>query len=179
MADNQRIEDLRRRVHQDPASIAFAQLGEELRRAGRQQEAVEICRAGLLIHPAYLSARVTLGRALLELNDLDHAQPELEIVVKQAPANHAAIRGLGDICRRRGDLSAALTHYRAVLALTGYDPDLEHTVAELAGQTERSATPAAAAAPAPDAERQRAQRTIAALEEWLEGIHVARADRRP
>ena len=34
MADNQRIEDLRRRVQKDPASIAFAQLAEECRRAG-------------------------------------------------------------------------------------------------------------------------------------------------
>ena len=35
MADSQRIDDLRRRVPKDPASIAFAQLAEELRRAGR------------------------------------------------------------------------------------------------------------------------------------------------
>ena len=33
--------------------------------------------APALIHPGYLSARVTLGRALLELNDLDAAELEL------------------------------------------------------------------------------------------------------
>jgi len=57
MADSQRIEDLRRRVQKDPASIAFAQLAEECRRAGQHQESVDVCRAGLAIHPAYLSAR--------------------------------------------------------------------------------------------------------------------------
>ena len=42
------------------ASIAFAQLAEEYRRAAMFQDAVDTCRAGLAIHPSYLSARVTL-----------------------------------------------------------------------------------------------------------------------
>src|SRR5262245_26076881 len=104
MPDNQRIDDLRRRVQKDPASIAFAQLAEELRRAGQCDEAVEICRGGLARHPGYLSARVTLGRALIELNQLDDAHSELEHVLKNAPENLAAIRGLGEIYHRRGEL---------------------------------------------------------------------------
>ena len=67
VADNPRIEELRRRIQKDPASIAFAQLAEEHRRAGEFEEAVRVCRAGLAQHPAYLSARITLGRALLEM----------------------------------------------------------------------------------------------------------------
>src|SRR5690242_13202220 len=112
MTDSSRIDDLRRRVQQDPASIAFAQLAEEYRRAGQLQEAVEVCRAGLAIHPGYLSARVTLGRAFLEQNHLDDAQRELEQVLKSAPENLAAIRGLAEIHHRRGQLSEALSQYR-------------------------------------------------------------------
>ena len=67
MADSPRIEELRRRVQLDPASIAFAALAEEYRRSGRFEEAVATCEAGLQRHPAYLSARVTMGRALLEM----------------------------------------------------------------------------------------------------------------
>ena len=59
MSDTLRIENLRRRVQGDPASIAFAQLAEEHRRLAQYQEAVEVCRAGLAVHPTYLSARVT------------------------------------------------------------------------------------------------------------------------
>src|SRR5262252_3074916 len=91
MADSQRIDDLRRRVQKDPASIAFAQLAEECRRAGQAEEAVDVCRAGLAIHPGYLSARVTLGRALIELNALDDALDELTTVLRGAPENLAAI----------------------------------------------------------------------------------------
>lgn len=144
MADSQRIEDLRRRVQKDPASIAFAQLAEECRRAGIFQEAVDVCRAGLELHPGYLSARVTLGRALIELNDLDTALAELEHVLKSAPENLAAIRGLAEIHHRQGSLALALAQYRAALALARNDPDLQRTVDELARQVEPPLPPASA-----------------------------------
>ena len=136
MPDNQRIEGLRRRVQKDPASIAFAQLAEECRRAGQAEEAVDVCRAGLAIHPGYLSARVTLGRALIELNALDDALDELTTVLRGAPENLAAIRGIAEIHHRRGDLAEALAQYRVALAFARNDPDLQQTVAELARQVE-------------------------------------------
>src|SRR3989442_14035764 len=136
MADSQRIEDLRRRVRKDPASIAFAQLAEECRRLGEYQESIDICRAGLAIHPGYLSARVTLGRALVELGQLDEAQGELSRVLESAPENLAAIRGLAEIHHRRGDLAQALAQYRAALQLARNDPDLEQTIADLSRQVE-------------------------------------------
>src|SRR3984885_1640180 len=144
MADSQRIEDLRRRVQKDPGSIAFAQLAEECRRAGRYEEAVTVCRSGLDLHPGYLSARVTLGRALIELNDLETALAELEHVLKSAPENLAAIRGLAEIHHRQGSLAEALAQYRAALALARNDPDLQRTVDELARQVEPPPPPASA-----------------------------------
>jgi tetratricopeptide (TPR) repeat protein len=101
VADNQRIEELRRRIQKDPASIAFAQLAEEHRRAGQFEEAVRVCRAGLAQHPAYLSARITLGRALLEMGRYDEAVVEFEYVLKAAPDNLTAVRELADIEQRR------------------------------------------------------------------------------
>lgn len=103
MSENRRLEDLKRRVQQDPASIAFAALADEYRREGMFHDAIETCRAGLLRHPAYLSARVTLGRSLLELGEYDEAQTHLEQVIGAAPDNLAAIRALAEIHRRRGD----------------------------------------------------------------------------
>jgi cellulose synthase operon protein C len=99
-----RIEDLRRRVDADPTSIAFAALAEEYRRLGQFQEAVDVCRRGLERHPAYLSAKVTLARALIELNQLDEAQRELDEVLRIAPENLAAIRARADVHHRRGFL---------------------------------------------------------------------------
>ena len=104
-ANSPRILELRRRVQADPASIAFAQLAEECRRAGDADEAVGICRAGLAHHPGYLSARVTLGRALMEVGRLDEAAVELTTVVQSAPTNLSAIRGLAEIHQQRGNLA--------------------------------------------------------------------------
>ncbi len=95
MADESRLEALRRRVERDPSSIAFAQLAEEYRRAGDHRRAVEVCRAGLAIHPAYASARVTLGRALVQLGHLEEARKELEAVLASAPDNVQELRERG------------------------------------------------------------------------------------
>jgi tetratricopeptide (TPR) repeat protein len=227
MPESSRIDELRRRVEKDPASIAFAQLAEECRRVGAFDEAVAVARAGLDVHPAYLSARVTLGRALVELNQLDEAEAELTLVLKSAPENLAAIRGLAETYHRRGDLERALAQYRAALALARNDPDLAQTVADLAREIEapevkagwsgltlrqvaqelsnlqsagsvasaETSTPEPAAptlepaAPSSDSppenpssadnEGRRATHTVAALEEFLAALHVARAERRP
>jgi tetratricopeptide (TPR) repeat protein len=103
MADNTRLEELKRRVQQDPASIAFAALAEEYRRSGRFDEAIATCTAGLQRHPSYLSAHVTLGRALIEVGRYEDATEELQFVLRLAPENLAAIRGLAEIQHRRGE----------------------------------------------------------------------------
>ncbi len=103
MADNPRIDELRRRIDLDPASIAFAALAEEYRRGGSFDEAIATCEAGLKRHPSYLSARVTLGRALIEVGRYEEAREHLEFVVRAAPENLAAIRGLAEIHNRRRD----------------------------------------------------------------------------
>jgi tetratricopeptide (TPR) repeat protein len=104
--DNPRIEDLRRRIQKDPASIAFAQLAEEYRRIGEYTEAIRVCQTGLDQHPAYLSARVTLGRSLLELGRVEEAEAEFERVLESAPDNVVARRALDDIRSRRGRVEA-------------------------------------------------------------------------
>ena len=132
--DSSRILELQRRVANDPSSIAFAQLGEELRRVGANEEAIAVCRTGLERHPGYLSARVTLGRALVELDRLDEAHEELSVVVANASDNLAAIRGLAEIHQRRGEMAEALDFYRRALELARHDPDLEETVERMEKQ---------------------------------------------
>jgi tetratricopeptide (TPR) repeat protein len=141
--DSARIEDLKRRIQRDPSSIAFAQLGEEYRRAGRPRDAIETCRAGLNHHPGYLSARVTLGRALLELGDLEPAERELKEVLRVAPENLAALRGLAETMVRRGDRVAALAYYQAAVALAPRDLELQNAIASLGAEIQRAASPPA------------------------------------
>jgi len=119
--ETERIDALKRRIASDPASVAFAALAEEYRRAGQPEAAITTCRAGLAHRPEYVSARVTLGRALMEAGKAAEARAQFEMVVKAAPENLAAIRAL------------ALLHERDAAPVT---------VQPLAAATSGDATPA-------------------------------------
>lgn len=90
------------RSRQVPAeeTPAFAGIAERFRRAGELERAVDLCRDGLKRFPRHLSARVTLGWSLLDLGRYDEARAELEKVLKRAPDNLAAIRGLAELHER-------------------------------------------------------------------------------
>ena len=59
-----------------------------------------MCEAGLAQHPAYLSARITLGRALVEVGRLDDARAEFLHVLDAAPDNLVAVGNLAEIYQR-------------------------------------------------------------------------------
>jgi tetratricopeptide (TPR) repeat protein len=131
MGETTRLEELKRRVEADPASIAFASLAEEYRRAARFDEAVEASRAGLRFHPTYVSARVTLGRSLMELGLYDQAERELHVVARSTPDNLAARRALGDLYWRQADPVQALEQLRLASGLAPGDGELAEMVREL------------------------------------------------
>ncbi|HEX7085161.1 MAG TPA: tetratricopeptide repeat protein [Vicinamibacterales bacterium] len=168
--DTPRLLDLQRRVRQDPASLAFAPLAEEYRRAGRLDDAIRTCRAGLAVHPGYVSARATLGRALLDQGDLDEAFTELTAVLESAPEHLGALRGVADILHRRGELESALGKYRLALALARDDHELAARVAEIESILAQGTSDQPTGEP--PARRQRA-----ALEAWLTRIVADRAAR--
>lgn len=154
MAENQsgRLEELRRRIQEDPASIAFAQLAEECRRTGHTEEAVSVAQAGLAVHKDYTSARVTLGRALLELGRLDEARAELITVLTSAPDNLAAIRAIAELHRQRGEMPDALGYYRRALALARHDAELETTVRRIEHEVDANAASSPTPLPPPRVE---------------------------
>jgi tetratricopeptide (TPR) repeat protein len=169
MVDSPRIAELQRRLLADPGSVAFAALAEEYRRAGRPSEAVETCRAGLRRHPSYVSAHVTLGRALADLGRRADACAELEQALRLAPEHLVAARTLGDILRNQGRRAEALERYRQALAMAPGDADLRAAVAALA--TERDDTPSAVTPEAPAASAP----ALARLEGFLAAIRRRRA----
>jgi len=135
VVDN-RVDELRRRLQRDPGSRLFAQLAEELRKAGDVQEAIDVARAGLETHPSYASARLTLGRALLDSGDPAGARAELETAVREAPDNILASRLLGEALETLGDLGEALARYRTTLEIA---PGDKHVEARLRAIQERFA----------------------------------------
>lgn len=151
MASNPRIDDLRKRLEKDPGSRLFAQLAEELRKAGELEDAILVSREGLQKHPAYPSARMTLGRALFDKGDLGGARAELEGVLKGAADNILASRLLAECLEGLGDLPAAMERYRQTLAMAPGDRQIASKVSALEAKLE-SASRAAVTPPAPPPE---------------------------
>jgi tetratricopeptide (TPR) repeat protein len=153
---NPRIDDLRKKLDKEPGSRLFAQLAEELRKDGDLAEAVRVSRQGLSHHPNYPSARMTLGRALLDSGDLASARREFETVLKGASDNILASRYLGECLEGLGQTAEALERYKATLAMAPGDKQLQAKIQALekAGSAPapvRSAAPAEPH-PAPSAE---------------------------
>jgi len=107
-----RLDDLKARWDREPLSRAFVPLAEEYRRLGRFPEAEKACREGLQRHPSYHSARVLLGRTLLELDRLDEAAEEFRRVLESEPQNLLAGRLLAGIYRSQGRWGDALETFR-------------------------------------------------------------------
>jgi tetratricopeptide (TPR) repeat protein len=84
---------------------AFGVIAERFRRAGQPDKAVALCREGLEKFPDHLSARVTLGWSLLDIGEHQEAFDQLKSVLKRAPDNLAAIRGLAELHERGIGLS--------------------------------------------------------------------------
>mgnify|MGYP006278489325 FL=1 len=82
---------------------SFGIEAERLRRLGQRDRAIALCREGLAVYPDHISARVTLGYALMEHGERPdewEAHRELKAVLERAPDNLAAIRGLAALHSR-------------------------------------------------------------------------------
>ncbi|HUR20245.1 MAG TPA: tetratricopeptide repeat protein [Vicinamibacterales bacterium] len=127
---------------------------EALRRSGNPQGAIDLCRDALARFPGHLSARVTLGWALLDLGQLKEAREEFEVVRKSAPDNFAAIRGLAQL------------HVLEESHAEAYSFDME---------TE-SAAPDDLEEPSPVAPPALVSPVVARLEGWLSRVEALRSE---
>ena len=67
---NPQIYHYLRRYQEDPRSRVFAPLAEAYRKAGLLDEAIEIARDGVRVHPHFVGGKVALARALFDKGQL-------------------------------------------------------------------------------------------------------------
>jgi tetratricopeptide (TPR) repeat protein len=148
-ATNPKIEELRFRLKTDPKSRLFFPLAEELRKAGQLQESEQVLRTGLVNHPTYLSAWVSLGRVLRDQKNDQDAVEALNKALQLDPGNVVAARLLADAYLAVGEKVEAIKKYKLVHALLpAADEELSAKIATLDRELN------AAAEPAPEPESQ-------------------------
>ncbi len=86
----------------------FVSRGQALVTAGQYQEAVKVCRLGLLGRPTTVEGRVVLGSALLALKRYDEVLAEMRVALELDRGAVAAHTLKAEALIRKGDLSAAL-----------------------------------------------------------------------
>src|SRR5262249_52646796 len=109
------------RLARDPASLAFAQLADLYRKAGRTRDAVALGRNGLTRHPNSTPARLNLAKALVADGQLAPAQAELEAILETTPKDVQCHRLAAEIQRRLGHIDEAVRHLEAAVALDPSD----------------------------------------------------------
>src|SRR6058998_3589573 len=101
------------RLARDPASLAFAQLADLYRKAGRTRDAVALCRDGLARYPHYTTARLILAKALAADEQLAAALVELNAILEMSPKDVQCHRLVSEVHRRLGHIDEAVTHLEA------------------------------------------------------------------
>jgi tetratricopeptide (TPR) repeat protein len=105
------------RLARDPTSLAFAQLADLYRKAGRTREAVALCRDGLTRYPLYTTARLILAKALAGDGQLAPALSELRVILDLSPRDVQCHRLAAEVHRRLGHIDDAVHHLETAAEL--------------------------------------------------------------
>ena len=109
------------RVQRDRASLAFAQLADLYRKAGRTAEAIAVCREGLTRFPHYTTARLILAKAHLAESDFERGLAEVAAILEVSPRDVQSHRLAAEIHRRCGRLDQAVSHLETAVTLDSGD----------------------------------------------------------
>lgn len=123
------IRSLTARLADEPSSLAFLELGEALRRRGQLEAAYKIVRGGLSRYPDLADAHDLLGRILGDQGDLEGAFDAWADALRFDPMRSSALKGIGFLYFRAGDINAALEHLQRAAEI---DPDDESIAQALA-----------------------------------------------
>lgn len=100
MAYTSEIEKLEARYRENPKGRNFAPLADAYRKAGLIDNAIELCQAGLQLHPDYVSGHIVHGRCLVDKKDDVAAEEVFRRVLDLDPENILALKVLAEIAER-------------------------------------------------------------------------------
>jgi tetratricopeptide (TPR) repeat protein len=122
----------------------FVSRGQALVAAGQFQEAVKVCRLGLLGRPTTVEGRVVLGQALLALKRFDEVLAEMRVALELDHGSIPAQVLKGEALLRKGDTAAAVETLHAARREAPGDP----RIMQLLGEAEHVSMHKSAAHPA-------------------------------
>jgi tetratricopeptide (TPR) repeat protein len=137
------IARLSEELARDPASLAFLELAEALRKRGDLEVAEKVAVRGLERHPHLGTGHDVLARIYADAGTFEKAFDEWSMVLRLSPGHPGALKGLGFVCFHQGRMAEAET-WLAQAAVA--DPADQRNVGALAYVRQQLAEAAPAAA---------------------------------
>jgi len=133
------IEKLEKRWAENPKGRNFAPLADAYRKAGELDRALELCTAGLELHPDYVSAHIVFGRCLIDQKNDTGASDVFRKVLALDPENVLALKILADIAERGNRYDEAAEWLGRLLAADPMNGDAAEALARARGKAAQAA----------------------------------------
>ncbi len=146
MAAPNRVEELRKRYHENPRRF-FAPLANEYRKTGFPDRAILLCEKHLGEQPDNLNGLVVYGQTLFESGRAADAKAPFEMALKLDPENLIALRHLGDIAKDAGDNEDARRWYERVLEFDRRNEEVLALLESVGGAQEKEPPSGPSSAP--------------------------------
>ena len=137
------IEKLERRWAENPKGRNFAPLADAYRKAGELDRALELCKAGLDLHPDYVSAHIVHGRCLIDQKNDPGASDVFRKVLTLDPENVLALRILAEIAQRGGRFGEEVDWLGRLLAADPMNGDAAEALTRAKARAAVSSAPKA------------------------------------
>ena len=133
------IEKLEKRWAENPKGRNFAPLADAYRKAGELDRALELCTAGLELHPDYVSAHIVFGRCLIDQKNDAGASDVFRKVLALDPENVLALKILADIAQRGARYDEAAEWLGRLLSADPMNGDAAEALARAKGRAAQAA----------------------------------------
>ena len=137
------------RLADEPSSLAFLELAEALRRRGQLDAACKVARGGVSRYPGLADAHDLLARVLSDQGDLAGAFDAWSAALQIDPLRAAALKGVGFLYFRAGDVVAALDHLQRAAQADPDDSSIPPALERVRAEVSQPAAPHANGTPAP------------------------------
>ena len=147
MAYTSEIEKLEARYRENPKGRNFAPLADAYRKAGLIDNAIELCQAGLTLHPDYVSGHIVHGRCLVDKKDDAGAEAVFRKVLELDPENILALKVLAEVAERNNHYDNAIEWLNRLLLADPMNGEAAEGLSRVRGKvaTQPIVPPAAAA----------------------------------
>ncbi len=150
MAYTSEIEKLEKRWLENPKGRNFAPLADAYRKAGELDRALDLCKAGLELHPDYVSAHIVFGRCLMDQKNDPGASEVFRKVLALDPENVLALKILAEIADRGHRYDEAVDWLTRLLSADPMNGDAAEALTRARGRAAHAAArPSSPAAAAP------------------------------